>query len=73
MCWVIVFFLFSSNISIRSVFLDLKGHIDITYKMGKSVGMDNIPAELVQAGGEAMVDIMISTGFGRQENGRLNL
>ena len=27
-------------------------------KMGKSAGMDNIPAELVQAGGEAMVDIL---------------
>ena len=29
-------------------------------KMGKSVGVDNIPAELVQAGGEAMIDILIS-------------
>ena len=27
-------------------------------KMGKSVGVDNIPAELVQAGGEAMIDIL---------------
>ena len=27
-------------------------------KMGKSAGVDNIPAELVQAGGEAMVDIL---------------
>ena len=27
-------------------------------KMGKSAGMDNIPAELVQAGGEAMIDIL---------------
>ena len=27
-------------------------------KMGKSVGMDNIPAELVQAGGVAMIDIL---------------
>ena len=26
--------------------------------MGKSAGMDNIPAELVQAGGEAMIEIM---------------
>ena len=26
--------------------------------MGKSAGMDNIPAELVQAGGEAMIDIL---------------
>ena len=26
--------------------------------MGKSAGVDNIPAELVQAGGEAMVDIL---------------
>ena len=25
-------------------------------KMGKSAGVDNIPAELVQAGGEAMID-----------------
>ena len=27
-------------------------------KMGKSAGMDNKPAELVQAGGEAMIDIL---------------
>ena len=27
-------------------------------KMGKSAGVDNIPAELVQAGGEAMFDIL---------------
>ena len=27
-------------------------------KMGKSAGVDNIPAELVQAGGETMVDIL---------------
>ena len=29
-------------------------------KMGKSAGVDNIPAELVQAGGEAMIDILIT-------------
>ena len=29
-------------------------------KMGKSTGMDNIPAELVQAGGEDMIDILTS-------------
>ena len=29
-------------------------------KMGKSAGVDNIPAELVQAGGEAMIDILIA-------------
>ena len=29
-------------------------------KMGKSAGVDNIPAELVQAGREAMIDILIS-------------
>ena len=28
-----------------------------TLKMGKSAGVDNIPAELDQAGGEAMIDI----------------
>ena len=27
-------------------------------KMGKSAGVDNIPADLVQAGGEAMIDIL---------------
>ena len=27
-------------------------------KMGKSAGVDNIPAEVVQAGGEAMIDIL---------------
>ena len=27
-------------------------------KMGKSAGVDNVPAELVQAGGEAMIDIL---------------
>ena len=30
-------------------------------KNGKSVGVDTIPAELVQAGGEAMADHMDST------------
>ena len=54
------FFLFSSIISIRFVFLDLKGHIDITHKTGKSAGVDNIPAELVQAGREDMIDILTS-------------
>ena len=29
-----------------------------TLKMGKSAGMDNIPAQLVQAGREAMIDIL---------------
>ena len=29
-------------------------------KMGKSAGVDNIPTELVQAGGEAMIDILTS-------------
>ena len=29
-------------------------------KMGKSAGVDNIPAELVQAGGEAMIDILFA-------------
>ena len=29
-------------------------------KMGKSPGVDNIPVELVQAGGEAMIDILTS-------------
>ena len=29
-------------------------------KMGKSAGVDNIPAELVQAGGDAMIDILIT-------------
>ena len=27
-------------------------------KMGKSAGVDNVPAELVQAGGETMIDIL---------------
>ena len=31
-----------------------------TLKMEKSAGVDNIPAELVQAGGEAMIDILTS-------------
>ena len=41
-------------------------------KMWKSAGVDNIPAELVQAGGEAMIDILAqsATRYGRQENGR---
>ena len=30
-------------------------------KMGKSAGLDNIPAELVQARGAAMIDILTST------------
>ena len=28
--------------------------------MGKSAGVDNVPAELVQAGGGAMIDILTS-------------
>ena len=28
-------------------------------KKGKSAGVDNIPAELVQAGGETMIDVLI--------------
>ena len=42
-------------------------------KMGKSAGVDNIPAELVQEGGEAMIDILTTICnkiFLRQENGR---
>ena len=31
-----------------------------TLKLGKSAGVDNIQAELVQAGGEAMIDILNS-------------
>ena len=27
-------------------------------KMGKSAGVDDIPVELIQAGGEAMIDIL---------------
>ena len=30
-------------------------------KKGKSAGVDNIPSELVQAGGEAMIDICYSS------------
>ena len=36
-------------------------------KKGKSAGVDNIPAELVQAGGETMIDVL--TESGEQENG----
>ena len=28
-------------------------------KIGKSAGVDNIPSELVQAGGEAMIDMLL--------------
>ena len=41
-------------------------------EMGKSAGVDNIPAELVQAVGEALIDILTSVQFGRQGNGRPN-
>ena len=30
-------------------------------KKGKSAGVDNIPAELVQAGGESMIDVLTET------------
>ena len=30
-------------------------------KKGKSAGVDNIPAELVQAGGETMIDLTTET------------
>ena len=33
-------------------------------KKGKSAGVDNIPAELVQAGGETMIDVLPVTGSG---------
>ena len=38
-------------------------------KKGRSAGVDNIPAELVQAGGETMIDVLSVTGSGEQENG----
>ena len=40
-------------------------------KKGKSVGIDNIPAELVQAGRETMIDVLIEilSGSREQENG----
>ena len=41
----------------------LRGEVEVAVKalkMGKSAGVDNIPAELVQAGGEAMIDILIT-------------
>ena len=38
-------------------------------KKGKSAGVGNIPAELVQAGGETMIDLL--TESGEQENGLL--
>ena len=31
-------------------------------KKGKSAGVDNIPSELVQAGGEAMIDMLLTIG-----------
>ena len=37
-------------------------------KKGKSAGVDNIPAELVQAGGETMIQRSV-TESGEQENG----
>ena len=39
----------------------LREEVEITVaslKKGKSAGVDNIPAELVQAGGEAMIDVL---------------
>ena len=41
-------------------------------KKGKTAGVDNIPAELVQAGGEDVITSLRQsvTGFGRQENGQ---
>ena len=40
-------------------------------KKGKSAGVDNIPAEFVQAGGETVVDVLteICKGSREQENG----
>ena len=40
-------------------------------KRGKSAGVENIQAELVQAGGETMIDVLtdICKGSGEQENG----
>ena len=40
-------------------------------KKRKPAGVDNIPAELVQAGGETMIDVLQRsvTGSGEQENG----
>ena len=41
-------------------------------KKGKSAGVDNIPAELVQAGGEDIITALttICNKIGRQENGK---
>ena len=40
-------------------------------KKGKSAGVDNIPAELVQAGGKTMIAVLteICKGSGEQETG----
>ena len=37
-------------------------------KKGKSAGVDNIPSELVQAGGEAMIDMLLI--IYREESGQ---
>ena len=39
-------------------------------KKGKSAGVDNIPVELVEAGGETILDVL--TGSGEHENGLLH-
>ena len=41
-------------------------------KKGKSAGVDSIPSELVQAGGEAMIDMLliICNKIWRQESGQ---
>ena len=39
----------------------------VSLKKGKSVGVDNIPAELVQAGGETMFDVITEIYKGSRE------
>ena len=45
--------------------------VEIAVASLKSAGVDNMPAELVQAGGKNMIDILTGsvTGSGEQENG----
>ena len=37
----------------------LREEVEAAVKSGESAGVDNIPSELVQAGGEAMIDMLL--------------
>ena len=60
----------ASNNANHPIFREEVEAVVKSLKKGKSAGVDNIPAQLLQQGGEAMVNALLSvTTYGGQGNG----